>query len=52
MEFTLLFLLLIVTMLAAWQGRRAVAVGLFFVAALAATAVFRHHATDVLTLSF
>jgi hypothetical protein len=51
-EFTLLFLLLTITMLAAWRGWRAVALGLFGLATVIAVAVFRHHATDALTLSF
>jgi len=52
MEFTLLFLLLTIVMLVAWHGRRTLAVGLFLFATVLAAAVFRHHATDVLNLSF
>ena len=52
MEFTLLFLVLTIAMLAAWHGRRSAALALFGLATLAALAVFKHHATDVLTLSF
>ena len=52
MEFTLLLLLLTIVMLVAWHGRRTLAVGLFLIATIVAAAVFRHHATDVLNLSF
>lgn len=52
MAFTALFLLLAVTMVAAWLGPRTLALGLFGLAAASAIALFYHHATDALTLSF
>jgi hypothetical protein len=52
MAFTALFLLLTVTMLVAWRGSRALALGLFALTTASAIALFYHHATDALTLSF
>jgi hypothetical protein len=52
MDFAALFLALGVIMTIAWAGWRRVALGLFAVAAVLTLALFRHHATDVLALSF
>ena len=52
MDFTALFLALTVVMLAAWRGARAVALPLFGAVLIACGAVYLHHATDVLKLSF
>jgi hypothetical protein len=52
MAFTVLFLAATVTMLAAWLGRRDVALALFGVCLFAAVATYLHHATDILKLSF
>jgi hypothetical protein len=52
MEFTTLFLATTVTMLAAWFGSRALALGLFGLTLTACAATYLHHATDVLKLSF
>jgi hypothetical protein len=52
MEFSALFLGLVVVMLAAWWGSRTLALVLFGLALIASAATLLHHATDVLTLSF
>ena len=52
MEFTLLFLAVVIVMLAVWRGLRLLAMGLFAVVLIAAAATFLHHATDALNLSF
>jgi Family of unknown function (DUF5993) len=52
MEFTALFLAVLVTLLAAWLGARRLALGLFAATLAVAVATYLHHATDVLTLSF
>ena len=52
MEFTILFLLLTITMIVSWFGPRMLALGLFGLATAAAIALLYHHATDALTLSF
>jgi hypothetical protein len=52
MEFTALFLALVVVMLVAWRGPRRVALTLFAVALLASVATYLYHATDTLKLSF
>ena len=52
MEFTALLLVTTVTMLVAWFGSRALALGLFAVTLCACAATYLHHATDVLKLSF
>jgi hypothetical protein len=52
MEFTALFLGLTAALLVAWLGRRGVALVLFAVAFIASVAIFLHHATDTLQLSF
>jgi hypothetical protein len=50
MEFTALFLAIVIVMLVAWCGSRALA--LFAVVLVASVATYLHHATDVLKLSF
>jgi uncharacterized protein DUF5993 len=52
MEFTALFLALVVVMAACWWGPRRLALALFAVALIASVATYLHHATDVLKLSF
>jgi Family of unknown function (DUF5993) len=52
MEFTILFLAVAVVMVAAWWGRRTLALALFAVTLLASIATYLHHASDVLKLSF
>ena len=52
MEFTLLFLAIMIAMLVAWRGPRSVANGVFAVVLIASVATFLHHATDRLNLSF
>jgi hypothetical protein len=52
MEFTLLFLAVMIVMLAAWLGPRLLALALFAVTFAGAVATYLHHATDVLPLSF
>jgi hypothetical protein len=52
MEFTLLFLAIVIVMLVAWRGSRGLAIGLFAAVLIASVATYLHHATDVLKLSF
>jgi hypothetical protein len=52
MEFTALFLGLTVVLLVAWRGSRRVALALFAVTFIASVAIYLHHATDTLQLSF
>jgi hypothetical protein len=52
MEFTALFLAVTIVMLVAWLGSRGAALALFAVTFIASVALFLHHATDVLKLSF
>jgi hypothetical protein len=52
MEFTLLFLAVLIAMLAAWIGPRPLGLALFAVVFVAAVATYLHHASDVLKLSF
>ncbi|MEH2508167.1 4-amino-4-deoxy-L-arabinose transferase-like glycosyltransferase [Bradyrhizobium sp. AZCC 1578] len=52
MEFTVLFLAIVIVMLIAWRGRRPLALGLFGAALIACIATYLHHATDTLKLSF
>ncbi|MBR1122343.1 hypothetical protein JQ628_12530 [Bradyrhizobium lablabi] len=52
MEFTALFLAVVIVMLAAWRGSRPLALGLFAAALIASVATYLHHATDALKLSF
>ncbi len=46
------FLLATATMVAAWYGDRALALGLFALALAATLAIYLHHATNTLALSF
>lgn len=52
MEFTVLFLAIVIVMLIAWRGSRTLALSLFAVVLIGCVATFLHHATDALTLSF
>ena len=52
MEFTALFLAVVVVMATAWCGSRRLTLGLFAITLIASVAIFFHHATDVLKLSF
>jgi hypothetical protein len=52
MEFTALFLAILIVMLVAWRGTRRLAMILFGVVLAASVATFLHHATDALKLSF
>ena len=52
MEFTALFLAVVIVMLAAWRGSRTLALGLFAATLIATVATYLHHATDALKLSF
>ena len=51
MEFTALFLAIVIVMLAAWRGSRPLTLGLFALVLAASLATYLHHATDTL-LSF
>jgi hypothetical protein len=52
MEFTALFLAVIIVMLVAWWGARTIALTLFAITLAATVATYLHHASDVLKLSF
>jgi hypothetical protein len=52
MIFTLLFLIWTLVLIAAWVGARLLAFGSFALAIVFSLALFLHHATDPLTLSF
>lgn len=52
MDQTILFLLLLLTMLIGWFGGRRAAMTLFLVTMVLSVADFVHHATSALTLSF
>jgi hypothetical protein len=52
MEFTALFLGLTIVLLVALRGPRSLALALFAVAFIASVAIYLHHATDKLQLSF
>jgi len=52
MEFTALFLGLAAVLLVAYFGRRRLALVLFAVTFIASVAIYLHHATDRLQLSF
>ena len=52
MEFTALFLAITIVMLGAWHGSRGLALPLFGAVLIACAAVYLHHATDALKLSF
>jgi len=51
-EFSGLFLSVLVVMLVAWCGSRTWALVLFGLVIIASAATLLHHATDTLTLSF
>jgi Family of unknown function (DUF5993) len=52
MEFTVLFLVVTVTMLVGWLGSRTLALALFAATLVACVATYLHHAADALKLSF
>jgi hypothetical protein len=52
MEFSALFLSVVIVMAVSWWGPRRLALALFAVALIASIATYLHHATDVLKLSF
>ena len=52
MEFAGLFLAVTIVMLVAWWGSRAPALALYAATLAAALAIYLHHASDVLRLSF
>ena len=52
MEFTVLFLCILVVMAASWWGSRRLALALFSIVLVASVATYLHHATDTLKLSF
>jgi hypothetical protein len=52
MEFTALFLAIVIVMVVAWRGSRSLALTLFALVLIASVATFLHHATDALKLSF
>jgi Family of unknown function (DUF5993) len=52
MEFTAQFLGLTVILLVAWLGPRSVALALFAASFVISVAIYLHHATDRLQLSF
>jgi hypothetical protein len=52
MEFTVLFLCILVVMAASWWGSRRLALALFSIVLVASVATYLHHATDILNLSF
>jgi general stress protein CsbA len=52
MEFTALFLCVLVVMAASWWGSHRLALALFSIVLAASVATYLHHATDTLNLSF
>jgi Family of unknown function (DUF5993) len=52
MEFTALFLSVLAVMAASWWGSHHLALALFSIALVASVAIYLHHATDTLNLSF
>jgi hypothetical protein len=52
MEFSALFLSVVVVMAVSWWGSRRVALALFTIGLIASVVTYLHHATDVLKLSF
>jgi hypothetical protein len=52
MEFTTLFLAITLVMLVAWWASRALALALFVATLVACIAIYLHHASDALKLSF
>jgi uncharacterized membrane protein len=51
-EFTVLFLCILVVMAVSWWGSRRLALALFSIVLVASVATYLHHATDTLKLSF
>jgi len=52
MEFTVLFLCVLVVMAVSWRGSHRLALALFSIVLVASVATYLHHATDTLNLSF
>jgi len=52
MEFTVLFLCVLVAMAVSWRGSHRLALALFSIVLVASVATYLHHATDTLILSF
>ncbi|WP_170937288.1 MULTISPECIES: DUF5993 family protein [Rhodomicrobium] len=52
MEFAVLFLVFTIALCLAFWGRERVALWVFSIGMVGIAALYRHHATDVLTLSF
>jgi hypothetical protein len=52
MEFTVLFLCVLVAMAVSWWGSHRLALALFSIVLVASVATYLHHATDTLNLSF
>ena len=52
MEFTVLFLCIVVVMAVSWWGSHRLALALFSIVLAACLATDLHHATDTLNLSF
>ncbi len=52
MEFTALFLSVLIVMAVSWRGSHRLALALFAIVLLASVATYFHHATDTLNLSF
>ena len=52
MEFTVLFLCILVVMAVSWWGSPRLALALFSIVLVASVATYLHHATDTLNLSF
>lgn len=48
---TLIFLLILATLVAMWRGKTRAATVLFVLSLLATALLFRHHATDALAIS-
>jgi hypothetical protein len=52
MEFTALFLAIVIVLSVAWRGSRGLAMALFGAVLVASVATFLHHTTEALKLSF
>jgi len=52
MDFTVLFLCVLVVMAVSWRGSHRLALALFSIVLVASVATYLHHATDTLNLSF
>jgi uncharacterized membrane protein len=52
MEFTVLFLCVLLVMAVSWWGSHRLALALFSIVLVASVATYLHHATDTLNLSF